>query len=111
MALMLEGSSEGFSESVNLFQVPPTDTSVESIMFKTFNPISQISKNSNIEFYFSGNTNLYVDFKRSTLMVKARILTGEGNPVKEEPVGFCKFSPTIIIQASRCWIKSEDNFA
>ena len=86
MSLKLEMSSEGFSENVNLFSVPATDTSLDQIIYKDFNPTSQVSPDSNICFSYSGSTNLYMDLKRSSILVKAKILDDEGKAVTEQPV-------------------------
>lgn len=82
----IDKSPEGYSECVNLFSIPATDTSISGVFFQDFNPISQLSPDANISFSYSGSTNSYIDLKKSSITVKAKILDEAGNPVADQPV-------------------------
>ena len=82
----IDASPEGYSENINLFNVLPTETSVENINFQVLNPTSQLLPDANINFYYSGTTNLYTDLKRSSIAVKAKILDENDQAVGDQPV-------------------------
>lgn len=75
-------SSESFREAMpsqlSLFDLPPTQTTVENIYFQDVRPISQISDSSPIEFQLSAQNGMdYIDLKRSRLYVKLKVMNGD----------------------------------
>ena len=49
----MDAPPEGYSESVNLLNILPTETSVERVIYKVFNPTSQLMPDANINFYYN----------------------------------------------------------
>ena len=61
MAYKLEESASGHSESLALFQLPPTDTAVEERQWIDFRPVSQLTNDSTVDFNIPGSSMNYVD--------------------------------------------------
>ena len=71
---------------LSLFGLPPTQTSVESMNFIDYRPISQITDNqAPIDFEMSGNGMDYVDLSRTRLYVKVKIVKADGSDIDDIP--------------------------
>lgn len=79
MAYKLEESASGHTESLALFQLPPTDTAVEERQWIDFRPVSQLSDGSTLDFNIPGSSMNYVDLKESRLAVKLRLVKEDGS--------------------------------
>ena len=79
MAFIHEGSCECASSELDLFSVPPTQTSVESGAYVEYRPVSTLTDGSPIEFDIASSGDDYVDFANSYLHVKAKIVRANGN--------------------------------
>ncbi|KAJ8311949.1 hypothetical protein KUTeg_010502 [Tegillarca granosa] len=86
-------SKESFREAqpseLSLFELPPTQTAVERVVFEEHRPISTLSGMSLIKFHISGQNSMdYIDLKRSRLHVKAKIKTASNeNMAASEKTG------------------------
>lgn len=56
MAFIHEGSCECAKSELDLFSVPPTQTSIESATFVEYHPISSLSDGAPIEFEVGSNS-------------------------------------------------------
>ncbi|KAH3795133.1 hypothetical protein DPMN_148680 [Dreissena polymorpha] len=55
MSYLLSNSlSEGIPESLQLFDLPPTQVAVDNVYYQEVRPSSQVSENTPIEFRISG---------------------------------------------------------
>lgn len=80
---------EGHQENVALFQPRHVDTAIENVEWIEYRPVSQISRGAAIEFNVPGNGMNYIDLKKSKILIKARILRGDGTKVvANDKVGF-----------------------
>ena len=89
MAFIHEGSCECVKSELDLFSVPPTQTSIESASFAEYHPISSLSDGGPIEFEFSSSGDEYIDFNDSQLYLKVKIVKADGsNIAADAKVGF-----------------------
>jgi hypothetical protein len=79
MAFIHEGSCECASTELDLFLVPPTQTSVENGKYVEYRPVSTLTNGSPIEFDISSSGDDYIDFANSYLHVKVKITRASGN--------------------------------
>jgi hypothetical protein len=78
MAFVNECSCPCPSAELDLFEVPPTQLTVESCSVSEYHPITSLNDGSTIEFEFKGTGDDYVDLKNSFLCVKAKITKPAG---------------------------------
>ena len=77
MAFVHDLSCECAKTELDIFTVPPTQTSIESGTVVEFNPISSINDSTPIEFIISGSGQDYIDVGNTQLYVRAQILRGD----------------------------------
>ena len=78
MAFIHEGSCECTKSELDLFSVPPTQTTIESGAFVEFRPISTLTDGAPIEFDVTSSGDDYIDFANSYLHVKAKTVRANG---------------------------------
>ena len=78
MAFNHESSCECTKSELDLFSVPPTQTSIESGTFVEFRPISTLTDGAPIEFDVTSSGDDYTDFANSYLRVIAKIVRDNG---------------------------------
>jgi hypothetical protein len=89
MGELLDISKPSFSDNLQVFYCPPTETAVQSVEWVDVRPIGQVLARSAIEFNLSGNSTAYLDLKNTRLSIKARILKENGEPIgADDVVGF-----------------------
>ena len=79
MAFIHEGSCECTKSELDIFSVPPTQTSIESGTFVEYRPISTLTDGAPIEFDITSSGDDYIDFANSLLHVKAKIERADGS--------------------------------
>jgi hypothetical protein len=89
MAFIHEGSCECAKSELDLFSVPPTQTSIESASFVEYHPLSSLSDGAPIEFEVGSSGEDYIDFNDSQLFVRCKIVKADGSAIgAAEKVGF-----------------------
>jgi len=73
MAFAHEMSCECTKSELDLFSVPPTQTSMEQGSWVEYHPLTTASDGSPIEFDISSSGEDYIDFANSMLYVKAKL--------------------------------------
>uniref|UniRef100_A0ABD2W6W2 Uncharacterized protein n=1 Tax=Trichogramma kaykai TaxID=54128 RepID=A0ABD2W6W2_9HYME len=75
MAFLHSHSSECMTSSLDLFSLPPTQTSIESSNYVHFKPISSLSGENDapIEFVVPAASDYYLDLAHTMLHVKVKI--------------------------------------
>lgn len=92
MSFLHTQSCECLKTELLLFDVPPTQTTVESSHWVQYKPISSLTDDSPIEFVCPGNGDEYVDLAHTMLSVKARIvLDVEGEEIPEGVKSLVKY--------------------
>ena len=73
MAFVHEQSCECLKSELDLFSVPPTQTSVENGNWIEYHPLTSVGNDSPIEFEINGNGEVYIDLANTMLYVQAKI--------------------------------------
>jgi hypothetical protein len=81
MAFVHPQSCECTKSELDLFIVPPTQTSIEAGSFVEYNPIATISQGTPIEFSITGAGQDYLDLSNTQLYVRAQIVKGNNEPI------------------------------
>lgn len=81
MAFVHPQSCECAKSELDLFMVPPTQTSIESGSVTEYNPVSALTHGLPIEFNVMGSGQDYVDLANTQLYVRAKITQGNGDPI------------------------------
>jgi len=82
MAFVHNQSCECLKSELDLFSVPPTQTSIESGSFVEYHPIASITNDSStIEFVIPGSGQDYCDLASTQLYVRAEITKATGLPL------------------------------
>lgn len=88
MSLLHENSCQCTSSQLDLFTVPPTQTSIVAGSWDEYHPISNLLDGSPIEFHVAGTPEEYVDLSQTKLHIKAKITNTAGADIPaDEPVG------------------------
>ena len=77
-SLILKGSCESFLEKLDLFSVPPSQTSQKKGKFIQYNSVSILSNNKPIEFIVPGESSSYINLSNTLLHVCTRIKKQDG---------------------------------
>src|SRR6266568_8913563 len=78
MAFVHPESCECAKSELDIFSVPPTQTSVESGGVIEYNPISSLADGTPIEFIIGGSGHDYLDLANTQLYVRAKITRADG---------------------------------
>jgi hypothetical protein len=81
MAFVHPQSCECTKSELDLFSVPPTQTSIESGAYVEYNPISTISQGTPIEFSITGAGQDYLDLSNTQLYVRAAVVKANNEPI------------------------------
>lgn len=81
MAFVHPQSCECVKSELDLFSVPPTQTSIEGGSYVEYNPISSLNDATPIEFVVNGSGQEYIDLANTQLYVKAQILQNNNNNI------------------------------
>ena len=79
MAFVHHESNECSKSELDLFSIPPTQTSISKGQWIECHPLSNIIDTGPIEFNVSGSGDEYLDLARTQLYVKAKITKANGN--------------------------------
>ena len=90
MAFLHSHSTECMSSELDIFSLPPTQTSIESSSFLHYKPVSSLSDEGDapIEFVVPSASEHYIDLAHTMIYIQARITPVEGDPenLKVAPV-------------------------
>lgn len=84
MAFAHEMSCECTKSELDLFSVPPTQTSMEQGSWVEYHPLTTVSDGSPIEFDISGSGEDYIDFANTMLYVKAKLTAADGTALADD---------------------------
>jgi hypothetical protein len=79
MSLLDINSHECLKSELDLFQVPPTQTSIGDSYWVNYYPITSLDRNGPIEFTIKTSSDVYLDLSQTILYTKTRILKSNGN--------------------------------
>ena len=79
MYLLHQNSAETVDSGLDIFSVPPTQTSVESGGYVEYFPLATLDRSTNIEFNILNKSGSeYLDLSNAFLSVRAKIVKGDG---------------------------------
>ena len=81
MAFIHDQSSECAKTELDVFSVPPTQTSIEYGNYVEYHPLSSITDSGPLEFDVSSSGQNYLDFANTQLLVKATSTRGNGDDI------------------------------
>ena len=84
MAFAHEMSCESTKSELDLFSVPPTQTSMEQGSWVEYHPLPTVCDGSPIEFEISGSGEDYIDFANTMLYVKAKLTANDGTALADD---------------------------
>ena len=84
MAFVHPQSCECMKSELDIFTVPPTQTSIETGNWVEYNPIASIADGSPMEFTVSGSGQDYLDAANTQLYVKAKITQANGTDIAND---------------------------
>ena len=76
MAFVHRQSCEGVKSELDLFAVPPTQTSIENGGWIEHQPITSLDSGGPIEFVVPGAGDAYIDLANTYLLVRAKVIRG-----------------------------------
>ena len=83
MALLHSHSCECTKSELDLFSLPPTQTSIDKGQWVEYHPISTISDGGPIEFFISGSSDEYMDLNQTQLYIQAKITKADGTDLTD----------------------------
>jgi len=88
MAFVHDQSCECTKSELDLFSIPPTQTSIENGSWVEYHPLSTLADGSPIEFEVNGSGEDYIDYANTYLHVRAKITQADGADIANNaPVG------------------------
>ena len=88
MAFGHRQSCEGVKSELDLFAVPPTQTSIEEVRWVEHQPLTSLDSGGPIEFILPGTGDAYLDLANTYLLVRAKVVRGVGTDLADDtPVG------------------------
>ena len=98
--LVHPSSAESTTSQLDLFSVPPSQTSLEEGSFTKYHPVSVLTSTGPIEFTISAENSNYIDLANSFLYVHASVTTATGADLAKnvEIAPECNFLHTLWTQ-------------
>ena len=81
MAFVHRQSCEGVKSELDLFAVPPTQTSIEEGGWIEHQPLTSLDSGGPMEFILPGTGDAYLDLANTYLLVRAKIVNGDGTDI------------------------------
>ncbi|XP_041439226.1 uncharacterized protein F54H12.2-like [Xenopus laevis] len=83
MAFVHDTSVEYAKSELDIFQIPPTQTSIEKSLYVEVQPITALADNAPLEFFISGSGEYYYDLNNTLLHVVCRIVNPDNTPIPD----------------------------
>lgn len=84
MSFLHTHSHEGAKTELDIFSLPPTQTSIESSIWIEYKPVTSLTDDAPIEFVIPGHGDEYLDLARTMLHLKIKIVDGKGQKISED---------------------------
>ncbi|XP_063786015.1 uncharacterized protein F54H12.2-like [Pseudophryne corroboree] len=83
MSFIHNESVECAKSELDLFDVPPTQTSVEKSLYVEVQPLAALSETAPLEFYIAASGEHYYDLNNTLLYVTCKIVRTDNNPIPQ----------------------------
>ena len=84
MAFIHQQSCESVKSELDLFAVPPTQTSIDEGQWIEHQPMTSLNSGGPIEFVVPGTGDAYIDLVNTYLFVRAKIIRGVGTNLADD---------------------------
>ena len=84
MAFIHQQSCEGVKSELDLFAVPPTQTSIDEGQWIEHQPMTSLDSGGPIEYVVPGTGDAYIDLANTYLFVRAKIIRGVGTNLADD---------------------------
>lgn len=92
MAFIHDSSVECTKSELDIFQIPPTQTSIEKSLYVEVQPIAALTDNSPLEFFISGSGEYYYDLNNTLLYILCKIVRQDNTDIPDAArVGFINY--------------------
>ncbi|KAM3915724.1 uncharacterized protein F54H12.2-like [Leptodactylus fuscus] len=92
MAFVHEASEECTKSELDIFDIPPTQTSIENSFFVEAQPIAALTDKAPLEFFISGTSDFYYDLNNTFLYINCRIVKQDNTAIADGArVGFINY--------------------
>jgi len=78
MSFLHTHSSECLKSELDLFSLPPTQTSIENSQWIYYKPVTSLADDSPVEFVIPGHGEDYLDLTHTMLSLRVRVETAPG---------------------------------
>ena len=86
MAFVHENSCECAKSELDLFTIPPTQTSIEMSTFCDYHPLTSLADGTPIEFEIGGTGDDYIDLANTFLYLKVKLRRADGTDLHADDV-------------------------
>lgn len=100
MSLLDSSSHECAKSELDLFDVPPTQTSVENSFYRQFFPTTSLERGGPIEFQVKVPASSYLDLQQTILYLKCRIMKHNGDAIASVAATHADFPKTLVAPIS-----------
>ena len=100
MAFIHQQSCEGVKSELDIFAVPPTQTSIDEGQWMEHQPMTSLDSGGPIEFVVPGTGDAYIDLANTYLFVRAKIIRGVGT-------NLCDDTPAAPVNNWLHWLFSQ----
>jgi len=83
MAFLHSNSCECVKSELDLFTLPPTQTSIEMGDWVQYKPLASLTDDSPIEFVVPGHGDEYIDLSHTMLHLQAKIVKSDGSKLED----------------------------
>ncbi|XP_073404145.1 uncharacterized protein F54H12.2-like [Dendrobates tinctorius] len=83
MAFIHDASVECMKSELDIFQIPPTQVSVEKSIFIEVQPIAALVDNAPLEFFISGSGEYYYDLNNTLLYISCRVVKQDNSAIAD----------------------------
>ncbi|XP_031762357.1 uncharacterized protein F54H12.2-like [Xenopus tropicalis] len=92
MAFVHDSSDECAKSELDIFQIPPTQTSIEKSLYVESQPIAELADNAPLEFFISGSGEYYYDLNNTLLYILCKIVKQDNTVIGDGArVGFINY--------------------
>ena len=96
MSLLDIASHECTKSELDFFDIPPTQTSIESATYVNYHPVTTLDRGGPIEFVVKASLDVYLDLQRTVLNLRMKILYQNGHSITKVGSDDPNFAKSII---------------
>ncbi|XP_053568362.1 uncharacterized protein F54H12.2-like [Bombina bombina] len=84
MSFIHTASAECAKSELDIFEIQPTQTSIEKSLYVEVQPLAAISDTAPLEFYIAGNGESYFDLNNTLLYIACKIVKQDNTPIPDD---------------------------